>query len=124
MNQRMAVPREVQLGAAPPRWLRSALREVESIAVGRAEYERIRALCEVSPIAAHFRERRFELALTQQEVAKAARTSHIAVSRLEEGTRIPQLPILQRIAGVLDEELLVCFQRTVDGEIERELLRP
>jgi hypothetical protein len=32
----------------------------------------------------------------------------------------PQLPTLQRIAAVLDEELLVCFQRTVDGEVERE----
>ena len=31
-----------------------------------------------------------------------------------------QLPTLQRIAAVLDEELLVCFQRTVDGEVERE----
>jgi hypothetical protein len=32
------------------------------------------------------------------------------------------LPTLQRIAAVLDEELLVCFQRTVDGEVERELM--
>lgn len=86
----------------------------------RAEYERIRALREVSPIAAHLRERRFELGLTQEEVAKAAGTSHSAVSRLEKGTHIPQLPTLQRIAAVLDEELLVCFQRTVDGEVERE----
>jgi HTH-type transcriptional regulator / antitoxin HipB len=86
----------------------------------RAEYERIRALREVSPIAAHLRERRFELGLTQKEVAKAAGTSHSAVSRLEKGTHIPQLPTLQRIAAVLDEELLVCFQRTVDGEVERE----
>jgi DNA-binding XRE family transcriptional regulator len=86
----------------------------------RAEYARIRALREVSPIAAHLRERRFELALTQAEVAKAAGTSHSAVSRLEKGTHIPQLPTLQRIAAVLDEELLVCFQRTVDGEVERE----
>jgi hypothetical protein len=38
------------------------------------------------------------------------------------GTHIPQLPTLQRIAAVLDEELLVCFQRTVDGEVERELM--
>jgi hypothetical protein len=30
------------------------------------------------------------------------------------------LPTLQRIAAVLDEELFVCFQRTVDGEVERE----
>lgn len=86
----------------------------------RAEYERIRALREISPVAAHLRERRFELGLTQEEVAKAAGTSHSAVSRLEKGTHIPQLPTLQRIAAVLDEELLVCFQRTVDGEVERE----
>jgi DNA-binding XRE family transcriptional regulator len=86
----------------------------------RAEYERIRALKEISPIAAHLRERRFELGLTQEQVAQAASTSHSAVSRLEKGTHIPQLPTLQRIAAVLDEELLVCFQRTVDGEVERE----
>jgi DNA-binding XRE family transcriptional regulator len=86
----------------------------------RAEYKRIRALREISPIAAHLRERRFELGLTQEEVAQAAGTSHSAVSRLEKGTHIPQLPTLQRIAAVLDEELLVCFQRTVDGEVERE----
>jgi DNA-binding XRE family transcriptional regulator len=86
----------------------------------RAEYDRIRALREVSPIAAHLRERRFELGLTQEEVAKAAGTSHSAVSRLEKGTHMPQLPTLQRIAAALDEELLVCFQRTVDGEIERD----
>ncbi len=86
----------------------------------RAEYGRIRALREISPIAAHLRERRFELGLTQEEVAQAAGTSHSAVSRLEKGTHIPQLATLQRIAAVLDEELLVCFQRTVDGEIERE----
>jgi DNA-binding XRE family transcriptional regulator len=86
----------------------------------RTEYARIRALRKVSPIAAHLRERRFELGLTQEEVAKAADTSHSAVSRLEKGSHIPQLPTLQRIAAVLDEELLVCFQRTVDGEVERE----
>jgi DNA-binding XRE family transcriptional regulator len=87
----------------------------------RSEYARIRALREVSPIAAHLRERRFELGLTQEDVAKAAGTSHSAVSRLEKGTHLPQLSTLQRIAAVLDEELLVCFQRTVDGEVEREL---
>ncbi len=86
----------------------------------RAEYTRIRALREINPIAAHLRERRFELGMTQEQVAKAAGTSHSAVSRLEKGTHIPQLPTLQRIAAVLDEELLVCFQRTVDGEVERE----
>ncbi len=86
----------------------------------RAEYERIRTLREVSPIAAHLRERRFELGLTQHAVARAAGTSHSAISRLEKGTHMPQLSTLQRIAAVLDEELIVCFQRTVDGEVERE----
>lgn len=92
----------------------------EAYREARAEYERIRALREISPIAAHLRERRFELGLTQGEVAAAANTSHSAVSRLEKGVHIPQLPTLRRIAAVLDEELLVCFQRTVDGEVERE----
>jgi hypothetical protein len=86
----------------------------------RAEYERIHALREVSPIAAHLRERRFEVGANSGGGRQAAETSHSAVSRLEKGTHIPQLPTLQRIAVVLDEELLVCFQRTVDGEVERE----
>lgn len=86
----------------------------------RAGYERIRVLRELNPVAAHMRERRFELGLTQEEVAKAAGTSHSAVSRLEKGIHMPQLSTLQRIAAVLDEELLVCFQRTVGGEVERE----
>jgi len=60
----------------------------------RVEYARLRALREVSPIAAHLRERRFELGLTQEKVAKVAGISHSAVSRLEKGTHIPQLPTL------------------------------
>ncbi len=86
----------------------------------RDEYSRIRALRTTNPIAAHLRERRFELGLTQQEVAAAAGTSHTAISRLESGTHTPSLATLQKIAAVLDEELLVCFQRTTDGEIERD----
>ena len=58
--------------------------------------------------------------LTQQEVANAAGTSHTAISRLERGTHTPSLGTLQKIAGVLDEDLLACFQGTVDGEVERD----
>ena len=86
----------------------------------RDEYTRIRELRKTNPIAAHLRERRFELGLTQDEVATAAGTSHTAISRLESGTHTPNLATLQKIAAVLDEELLVCFQRNVDGEIERD----
>jgi DNA-binding XRE family transcriptional regulator len=86
----------------------------------RDEYARICELRRTNPIAAHLRERRFELGLTQQEVATAAGTSHTAISRLESGSHTPNLATLQRIAAVLDEELLVCFQRTVDGEVERD----
>ena len=86
----------------------------------RDEYARIRELRKTNPIAAHLRERRFELGLTQKEVANAAGTSHTAISRLESGTHTPSLATLQKIAAVLDEELLVCFQRTVDGEVERD----
>ena len=86
----------------------------------RDEYARIGELRKTNPIAAHLRERRFELGLTQEQVATAAGTSHTAISRLESGTHTPNLATLQKIAAVLDEELLVCFQRNVDGEIERD----
>ena len=86
----------------------------------RDEYALIRELRKTNPIAAHLRERRFELGLTQEHVAAAADTSHTAISRLENGTHIPQLSTLRRIAAVLDEELLLCFQRIEDGEVERE----
>lgn len=86
----------------------------------RDEYARIRELRQTNPIAAHLRERRFELGLTQEQVAAAADTSHTAISRLENGTHMPQLTTLRRIAAVLDEELLLCFQRIEGGELERE----
>jgi DNA-binding XRE family transcriptional regulator len=86
----------------------------------RDEYAQIRELRKSNPIAAHLRERRFELGLTQEQVADAAGTSHTAISRLESGTHMPQLTTLHRIAAVLDEELLLCFQRVEDGEVERE----
>src|SRR4051794_41478823 len=70
----------------------------------RDEYARIRELRKTNPIAAHLRERRFELGLTQQEVATAAATSHSAISRLESGTQTPSLATLQRVAAVLDED--------------------
>jgi DNA-binding XRE family transcriptional regulator len=86
----------------------------------RDEYALIRELRETNPIAAHLRERRFELGLTQEQVAAAADTSHTAISRLESGTHMPQLTTLRRIAAVLGEELLLCFQRVEDGELGRE----
>jgi DNA-binding XRE family transcriptional regulator len=90
----------------------------------QGEYARIEELRESNPIAAHLRERRYELGLTQQEVAEAAGTSHTAISRLESGTHTPSLATLQKLAAVLDEELAICFERADDrGQIERVLAR-
>jgi DNA-binding XRE family transcriptional regulator len=89
----------------------------------RDEYARIEELRAVNPVAAHLRERRYELGLTQQEVAAAAGTSHTAISRLESGTHTPSLATLQKLAAVLDEELLVCFERSDGAQIERVLAR-
>jgi hypothetical protein len=36
------------------------------------------------------------------------------------GAHAPNLETLRKIAAVLDEELFVCLQRNVDGEIERD----
>ncbi len=113
-NRQSPVGRSAQEGSA-----RRAARSQE-YRDAREEYAKIRELRKTNPIAAHLRERRFELGLTQQEVATAAGTSHTAISRLESGTHTPNLETLRKIAAVLDEELLVCFQRTVDGEVERD----
>lgn len=86
------------------------------------EYAAIRALRQRNWIAAHIRERRYELDLTQHEVAERAGTSHSFISKLERGDHIPTIPVLKRILAVLDEELLIGIERRGDGsETEREI---
>lgn len=98
--------------------------ESEEYRAAREEYRAIRALREKNWIAAHIRERRFELELTQQQVAERAGTSHSFVSKLEGGDHIPTIPVLQRILRVLDEELLIGIERQVPDEgPEREVAR-
>lgn len=116
MSKRSNTP----IGRTAVQAARERVARSEDYRAARDEYARIRELRGSNPIAAHLRERRFELGLTQEEVATAAGTSHTAISRLESGTHTPNLATLQKIAAVLDEELLVCFQRTVDGELERD----
>ena len=88
----------------------------------REEYAEIRALREKNWIAAHIRERRYELDLTQQEVAQQAGTSHSFISKLESGDHIPTIPVLNRILAVLDEQLLIGIERKAPGqEPEREV---
>lgn len=88
----------------------------------RNEYAAIRSLRKKNWIAAHIRERRYELDLTQQEVAQRAETSHSFISKVEGGDHIPTIPVLKRILAVLDEELLIGIERQVpDEEPEREV---
>jgi ribosome-binding protein aMBF1 (putative translation factor) len=87
----------------------------------RDEYAAIRELRERNWIAAHIRERRYELGLTQQQVAERAGTSHSFVSKLESGDHMPTIPVLQRILRVLDEELLVGIERGGEDDLEREV---
>jgi ribosome-binding protein aMBF1 (putative translation factor) len=96
----------------------------ESYREGRHEYASIRALRKKNWIAAHIRERRYELDLTQQDVAERAGTSHSFVSKLEAGDHIPTIPVLKRILAVLDEELLIGIERHYAGaDPEREIAR-
>lgn len=88
----------------------------------RNEYAAIEQLRKVNWIAAHVRERRYELELTQRQVAERAETSHSFISKLESGTHIPTIPVLTRIFAVLDERLLIGVEReTPDGELEQEI---
>jgi ribosome-binding protein aMBF1 (putative translation factor) len=96
----------------------------ESYREARDEYGAIRELRKKNWIAAHIRERRYELDLTQQEVAERAGTSHSFVSKLEAGDHMPTIPVLKRILAVLDEELLIGIERPhADAEPEREIAR-
>lgn len=88
----------------------------------RQEYAAIRRLREKNWIAAHIRERRYELDLTQQEIARRAGTSHSFISKIESGEHIPTIPVLKRILAVLDEQLLIGIERTNnDHVLEREI---
>jgi ribosome-binding protein aMBF1 (putative translation factor) len=88
----------------------------------RDEFAAIRELRKKNWIAAHIRERRYELELTQQEVAKRAETSHSFISKVERGDHIPTIPVLARILSVLDEQLLIGIERDgPDEEREREI---
>jgi DNA-binding XRE family transcriptional regulator len=97
-------------------------RRSEEYRAAREEYSAIRELRKKNWIAAHIRERRYELELTQQDVAQRAGTSHSFISKLERGDHIPTIPILQRILAVLDEQLLIGIERqNPDEEPEREI---
>jgi ribosome-binding protein aMBF1 (putative translation factor) len=88
----------------------------------RDEYAAIRELRKRNWIAAHIRERRYELDLTQRELAESAGTSHSFISKLESGAHIPTIPVLKRILAVLDEDLLIGIERRIPGEeSEREI---
>lgn len=97
-------------------------RRSEAYREARDEYAAIKELRERNWIAAHVRERRYELDLTQKEVAEQAGTSHSFISKLEGGDHIPTIPVLKRILAVLDEDLLIGIERQVaDEEPEREV---
>jgi ribosome-binding protein aMBF1 (putative translation factor) len=97
-------------------------RRSEEYREARDEYAAIRELRERNWIAAHIRERRYELDLTQREVAERAETSHSFISKVEGGDHIPTIPVLKRILAVLDEELLIGIERQIpDEEPEREV---
>ena len=111
-------PRGKNVGKAA----RSRGKRSEAYREARDEYAAIRELRQRNWIAAHIRERRFELDLTQRDVADRAGTSHSFISKVEGGDHIPTIPVLKRILAVLDEELLIGIERQIpDEEPEREV---
>ena len=107
-------------GTAATEGAKARARQNQDYRAARDEYAAIRELRERNWIAAHIRERRYELGLTQQQVAVRAGTSHSFVSKLEGGDHMPTISVLQRILHVLGEELLIGIERRVaDGDVER-----
>ncbi len=60
------------------------------------------------------RERRLALGLSQTELAARAGMTQPALSRLEAGGVIPTIPLLDRISGALDADLIAC-QTWIEG---------
>lgn len=109
-------------GKAAVQAARNRARGSDAYREARDEYVAIRELRARNWIAAHIRERRYELDLTQKEVAEQAGTSHSFISKVEGGDHIPTIPVLKRILAVLDEELLIGIERQIpDEEPEREV---
>jgi len=95
-------------------------RESQEYREAKAEYAAIKELRKRNWIAAHIRERRYELDLTQKEVAEKAGTSHSFISKVEGGDHLPTIAVLKRILAVLDEDLLIGIERVEgDGDPER-----
>lgn len=96
------------------------LRDSQEYREAAAEYAAIKELRKKNWIAAHIRERRYELDLTQKEVAEKAGTSHSFISKVEGGDHMPTIGVLKRVLAVLDEELLIGIERVEgDGDAER-----
>jgi len=109
-------------GRTAPEAARDRAQRSDEYKEARDEYAAIRRLRERNWIAAHIRERRYELDLTQKEVAERAGTSHSFISKVEGGDHMPTIAVLKRILAVLDEELLIGIERQVpDEEPEREV---
>lgn len=53
------------------------------------------------------RDRRLALGLSQTEVAARAGMTQSALSRLEASGSVPTIPVLERISGALDADLVV-----------------
>lgn len=123
MDKLAAVSETVSpLGTAATEAARRRASRSEEYRAAREEYAAICELRQKNWIAAHIRERRYELDLTQQQVAERAGTSHSFISKLESGDHIPTIPVLKRILAVLDEQLLIGIERTApDQEPEREI---
>jgi DNA-binding XRE family transcriptional regulator len=108
-------------GGAADQAARGRARRSADYRAAREEYAAIRALREKNWIVAHIRKRRYELDLTQHEVARQAGTSHSYIPKLESGEHIPTIPVLTRILAVLDEQLLIGIERQTPEEAEREV---
>src|SRR5437016_2854017 len=65
------------------------------------------------------RERRIALGLSQVELAARARMTRPALSRLEAGSVIPTIPLLERISAALDADLIVQISPHAAGAEQR-----
>ena len=69
-------------------------------------------------ISKRIREERERLSITQAKLAKEAKVTPAAISQIASGKRIPTVPVLHRVAGVLNVSMDYLIGQSDQSQVE------
>ncbi len=69
-------------------------------------------------ISKRIREERERQSITQAKLAKEAKVTPAAISQIESGKRVPSVPVLHRVAGVLNVSMDYLIGQSDQSQVE------